>query len=120
MHIAADQFNRKPGPVFREAVKGETITIKHDHHPDYMFEMFARKKNFKEGGGKTNITSIAERALNGVDVNFATGGPIPGSYTTYALMVAAEIFRQVMHTTSNNMTRGNIFQIAHEIERAKE
>lgn len=119
MNLTASQLSRNPRNAFKSAANGETISIKNDWHPDFIFELTARPKKFTECR-ETNITRIAQRALGGVDVDFATGGPIPGAYTAYALMVAAEIFRQVMQTTSNNMTRGNIFQIAHEIERAKE
>ena len=125
MQLTANQFNRNPGQVFRRAAKGEGVTINHDQHPELMFEMIARRKKGAEASEakeatETEITRISQRALDRVETDWQMSGLSSGIYGDYAISVAAEIFRQVMHVTDNGVTRDKIMQIANQIEEAKE
>ena len=41
--VNAEEFNKKPGPVFRAADKGETVIINHDRY-EKVFELTARDR----------------------------------------------------------------------------
>ena len=44
MNITASQLSRNPRYAFKSASQGKTVSIKNDWHPEYIFELVARKK----------------------------------------------------------------------------
>ena len=44
MKITAEKLAKKPAQAYREADKGNTVTINHDRYPDKIFELTARER----------------------------------------------------------------------------
>jgi len=44
MKITAETLAKKPAQAYREADKGNTVTINHDRYPDKVFELTARER----------------------------------------------------------------------------
>ncbi len=42
--FTADEFGQKPQQVYREADKGNKVTINHSRYPDIVFELTARPR----------------------------------------------------------------------------
>jgi hypothetical protein len=44
MNITARDMHHAPGNAYREAYKGDKVTINHDRYPDVVFELVSRKR----------------------------------------------------------------------------
>jgi TfoX/Sxy family transcriptional regulator of competence genes len=47
MKITAEKLAKQPAQAYREADKGNTVTINHDRYPDKVFELTARERRAK-------------------------------------------------------------------------
>lgn len=43
--VTAEEFNKKPAPVYREVDKNGSVLINHDRYPDKIFTLSARERN---------------------------------------------------------------------------
>jgi len=48
MKITAEKLAKKPAQAYREADKGNTVTINHDRYPDKVFELTARERRTRD------------------------------------------------------------------------
>ena len=44
MNLTAKDMHNSPAQAYREADKGNTVTINHDRYPDKIFELTARER----------------------------------------------------------------------------
>ena len=45
--FTAEEFSNKPQQIYREADKGNAVTINHSRYPDVVFEITARPRRAK-------------------------------------------------------------------------
>ena len=45
--FTAEEFSNKPQQIYREADKGNSVTINHSRYPDVVFELTARPRRAK-------------------------------------------------------------------------
>ena len=45
--FTAEEFSNKPQQIYREADKGNSVTINHSRYPDVVFELTARPRRTK-------------------------------------------------------------------------
>jgi hypothetical protein len=58
--FTAEEFSNKPQQIYREADKGNAVTINHSRYPDVVFEVIARPRRAKLGDDTDKFDHVWE------------------------------------------------------------